>query len=137
MNSNGIDVTSGIPMAISAGAIARNGSSSIKGEDEQSVEHVQRSQPLRMKLRVGEERLHKHEQEQNHGQCEDVPPHSADDRGNEHQDRYEVEDDEAPLPVRLHAFAAEDTKACEEELDRNSKDKQPSKPDEELARYFH
>jgi hypothetical protein len=108
-----------------------------KGEDEQSVEHVQRSQPLRMKLRVGEERLHKHEQEQNHGQGEDIPPHSADDRGNEHQDRYEVEDDEAPLPVRLHAFAAEDTKASEEELDRNSKDKQPSKPDEELARYFH
>jgi hypothetical protein len=33
-----------------------------KGEDEQGIEHVQRSQPTRIKLRVGEERLHEDEQ---------------------------------------------------------------------------
>jgi hypothetical protein len=98
---------------------------------------VQRSQPARIKLRIGEERLHKHEQEENHRQSEDAPPHAADDRGDEHQDRYEVQDDEAPLPVRLYALAAEDTKAGEEELDRNGENKQPSKPDEKLARYIH
>ena len=108
-----------------------------KGEDKQRVEDVQRSQPPRIELRIGEERLHKHEQEENHRQSEDIPPHSADDRGDEHQDRYEVQDDEAPLPVGIEAFAAEDTKASEEELDRNSENKQPSQPDEELARYIH
>ena len=47
-----------------------------------------------------------------------------------------MEDDEAPLPVRLHALAAQDTKAGEEELDRHSENKQPGKPDENLARYI-
>jgi hypothetical protein len=55
----------------------------------------------------------------------------------QHEDRYEVEDDEPPLPVRLHGFAAEDTEAGEEELHRDSEHKQPSKPEVELARYIH
>jgi hypothetical protein len=42
-----------------------------KGEDEQSVGHVQRSQPTRIKLSVGEERLHEDEQEESHRQSED------------------------------------------------------------------
>jgi hypothetical protein len=108
-----------------------------KGEDEQGVEHVERSQPTRIELRVGEERLHENQQEENRCQSQDGPSHTADDGGDKHQDRYEVEDDEAPQPVRLDAFAAEDTKAGEEELDRNSEDKEPGKPDEQLARRIH
>jgi hypothetical protein len=108
-----------------------------KGEDEKSVEHMQRPQPLRMKLRVGEERLHEDEQEENHCQDDDGSPYAADDRGDEHQDRYEVEDEEAPQPVRLHAFAAKDTKAGEEKLNSNSEDKQPGKAGENLARHIH
>jgi hypothetical protein len=106
-------------------------------EDEQGVEHVERSEPTRIELRVGEERLHEDEEEENHCQSQDCASHTADDRGDEHQDRYEVENDEAPQPVGLHAFAAEDTKAGEEELDRNSEDEEPGKPDERLARHIH
>ena len=72
-----------------------------------------------------------------HCQDDDSSPHAAHDRGDEHQDRYEVEDEEAPQPVRLDAFAAEDTKAGEEKLDRNSEDKQPGKPAEQPARHIH
>jgi hypothetical protein len=104
-----------------------------KGEDEQGVEHVQRSQPTRIKLGVGEERLHEDEQEEKRRQSEDGPSHSANERGDEHQDRDEVEDEEAPRPVQLHAFAAQDAKAGEEELDRNGENEQPSKSHEDLA----
>ena len=48
-----------------------------------------------------------------------------------------MEDDEAPPPMRLYAFAAQDTKAGEEKLDRNSENEQPGKPDEQLARHIH
>jgi hypothetical protein len=108
-----------------------------QGEDEQSVEHVQRSQPTRIKLSVGEERLHEDEQEESHRQSEDCSSHSANDCGDEHQDRDEMEDEEAPRPVQLHAFAAQDAKAGEEELDRNGENEQPGKPDERLSRYIH
>jgi len=83
-----------------------------EGEDEQSVEDVERPKPTRVELRVGEERLQKHEQEQRRRQAENCAPHAADDRRDEHQDRYEVEDDEAPLPVRLQAFAAQYAEAA-------------------------
>ena len=106
-----------------------------KGEDEQSVEHVQRPQPTRIKLRVYEERLQKHEQEECQRQADDGPAHAANDRGEEHQDRYEVEDDEPPLPVRFQAFAAQDAKAGQEKLDCNGENKQPGEPDEDLARH--
>jgi len=33
-------------------------------------------------------------------------------------------------------LSAQDTKAGEEKLDRNSENKQPGKPDEDLARYI-
>ena len=58
-----------------------------KGEYEQSVEHMKRPQPTRIELRVGEERLHEDEQEEKHCQDDDGPPHAANDRGDEHQDR--------------------------------------------------
>ena len=45
-----------------------------------------------------------------------------------------MEDDEAPLPVCLQAFAAQHAEACEEELDRNGENEQPGEPDEGLAR---
>jgi len=45
-----------------------------------------------------------------------------------------MEGEEAPQPVRLQAFAAEDTKAGEEKLDRHSEDKEPGKPGELLGR---
>jgi hypothetical protein len=54
-----------------------------------------------------------------------------------HQDRYQMEDDEAPLPVRLQAFAAQYAEAREEELDRNGENEQPGEPDEDLARRIH
>jgi hypothetical protein len=64
---------------------------------------------------------------------DDSSAHAPDDRSDEHQDRYEVEDEEAPLPMRLHALASQDSEASEQELDRNSENEQPSEPDEELA----
>jgi hypothetical protein len=108
-----------------------------KGEDEQSVEHVERPKPTRVKLRIGEDRLDEHEQEEQHCQADDRPPHAPDDRGYEHQDRDDMEDEEAPRSMRFHTFAAQDTKACEKKLDRNGENKQPSKPDERLSPYIH
>ena len=67
----------------------------------------------------------------------DGPSHAADDRGDEHQDRYQVQYEEAPQTVRLYAFAAQDPEAREEELDRNGENEQPGKYDERPSRYIH
>jgi hypothetical protein len=108
-----------------------------QSEDEQSIEHVERPEPTRVELRVGEQRLQEDEQDEPHREGDDGSPHTTDDRGDEHQDRYEVQDEEAPHPVRLHALSSQDPEAGEEELDRNGEDEQPGKPDEELAPYVH
>ena len=98
---------------------------------------MQRPKPTRVQLRVGEDRLHEHEQEEHHCQGKDGPSHAADDRGDEHQDRYQVQYEEAPQTVRLYAFAAQDPEAREEELDRNGENEQPGKYDERPSRYIH
>ena len=45
-----------------------------------------------------------------------VRSHAAGDRGDEHQDRDEVQHDEPPLSVRLNALAAQHAETGEEEL---------------------
>jgi hypothetical protein len=108
-----------------------------KREDEQRVEHVERSKPIGVDLRICEQRLQKHEKKERHGKADYGPPNAADDRGGEHQDRNQVKDDEAPLPVRLQAFAAQDAKAGQEKLDNNCENEHPRKSDEDPARHMH
>jgi len=72
-----------------------------------------------VKFSVSEERLKEHEQEESYRQSDEVPTHATNDRGNQHQDRDQMEDDEAPLPVRLDALPAQYAETGEQKLDRH------------------
>ena len=104
-------------------------------EDEQGVEHVERPEPTRVEPLVREDRLQEDQQEDHHRKADDRPAHLCDDRGDQHQDRYEMQNEEAPLSVGLEAFATENAQAGEEELNRDGDNEQPGEPGEDLARH--